>query len=244
MSPRDTLRPKGLHYRPLGKGEKKKSVDIEEMLFRIRIDSTTLPRDVAIETWVKGFEHVLVRHILPGNRNRHYHIFLDAPFNSEQACRYHVDKVSQSKGPERSVKECDPTRKDEYIQYLFNHKHGNQWRLVSSTIDTTEHQRKALEVKEDFDAQRAQSSRKKTTGPTVWELVEETVALATSRIEEDRITSEYINKVYVDSAIDVHRKHRKAFCDYSLLRVVQTALSGTTHGRQQLINNVLNRLNK
>lgn len=213
------------------------------MLFRIRIDSDHLDRNMAIESWVKSYDHVLVAHVLPGNRNRHYHIFLDAPFKSEQSCRYNVSKMSGTSGTERSVTFCDPARKDEYIQYLFNRKHGNVWTLISTTIDTTEHQQKALLVKEDFDAQQEQA-KKKPTGPTMWELVAETSALATSRIEEDRVSAEYIEQLYVEAAIDVHRNHRKPFCDFSLLRIVQTALSGTQHGRHKLVQSVLARLNK
>lgn len=212
------------------------------MLFRIRIDSTDLARDMAIVNWVKGMDHVLVQHVLPEGRNRHFHIFLDAPYKSAQSCRYNVRKISNAKGSELSVTECDPARRDEYIQYLFNRKHGNQWHLVSSTIDTTEHQRKALEVKEEFDSQ--QEASKKKTGPTQWELVAETSALATSRIEEDKVSIAYVEQTYVEACIDVHRKHHKTFCDFSLLRIVQTALSGTQHGRAKLVGSILERLQK
>lgn len=213
------------------------------MLFRIRIDVEGVdpgvcPRSQVIEAWVKEFDHVLVHHVL-GVRNPHYHIFLDAPYKSVQSCRYHVDKMSGAKGPERSVTECDEARKDEYIQYLFNRKKGNKPTLRSSTVDTTGHQQRALEVKEEFDLVQKE---KKSTGPTAWDLAQETVVLAKSRIEEDRAANDYATHVYIDACIDVHRKHKKAYCDFSLLKVVTTALGETPHGRQAIVERLSKRL--
>jgi len=213
------------------------------MLFRIRIDVEGVdpgvcPRSQVIEQWVKQYEHVLVHHVL-GTRNPHYHIFLDAPYNSVQSCRYHVDKMSGAKGPARSVVECTETRRDEYIQYLFNRKKGNVPTLRSSTIDTTEHQQRALDVKEEYDAAREE---KKKMGPSGWDLAQETVALVNSRMEEDRICKEYLVQEYIRACIDVHRKHKKAYCDFSLLKVVTTALGETPTGRQAIVDRLCERL--
>lgn len=214
------------------------------MLFRVRVDVEGVepgvcPRSQLIEEWAKKANAcVCVHHVLPNGRNPHYHLFVDAEYKSAQSLRYAVDKLFSVSGSDRSITPCDPERIDEYVQYLFNRKKGNSPTLRYSTMDTTEHQRKALEVKESFD------SEAKKPAITAWQLAQETHQLATERIEEERVSHDYINQIYLESAVEIHQKHHKAFCEFSLMRVVQTALAETHMGRRAIVQRLLERMSR
>jgi len=210
------------------------------MLFRLRVDEVNPNVQEEITNLVSGHEHVLVKHVLP-NGNPHFHAYADLPYKSRQALRYHIDKQCKTKSTDRSITECDPTRKDEYIQYLFNTKKGNTWSLISSTLDTTGHQASAQLVAAEFEETRP-PKEKKTQGPTVWDMAQETIALATSKLPDEPESEFQIYQTYVEACIDVHHRHKKAFCEFSLARVVQTALSGHKRGRARLVRSVMERI--
>lgn len=212
------------------------------MLFRLRVDEVNANVQEQLTKLMSGHEHVLVKHVLP-NGNPHFHAYVDLDYNSRQALRYHIDTKCKTKAAERSVTSCDPERKDEYIQYLFNTKHGNQWRIVSSTVDTTEHQAKALAVATEFEESKP-PKEKKQQGPTMWDMAQEIhqlFVLTHVRMPSNQFPSE-IHREYAKLAIQVCRKYKKGFCDYTLTKLVQTAMGEHEPYREIVVNAVVRRL--
>lgn len=174
------------------------------MLFRLRVDEVNLFVEQKFRELLAGREHVLVKHWLP-HGNPHFHAYADLDSKSCQALRYRIDKLFDiTKSDQRSVVPCDIDRKDEYIQYLFNTKKGNQYRIVSQTIDTTEHIAHANDVSIEFAKTRKD---KKFTGPTTWDLAEQVIHAVTA----DPYIPEHEGEIYaqyVHHAIEIHRKHK------------------------------------
>lgn len=213
------------------------------MLFRLRVDEVNPTVQEQLSKLLSGHEHVLVKHVLP-HGNPHFHAYADLEYNSRQALRYQVDKLCKTKtAAERSVTECDPARKDEYIQYLFNTKHGNQWLLVSSTMDTTQHQANAGAVAEEFEATRPPKEKKKQ-GPTMWEMAMEThqLYLLTHVRMLSADSPSDVHREYARCAIQVCRKHKKGFCDYTIQKIVQTAMTEDGSYRELVVNSVVRRM--
>jgi hypothetical protein len=153
--------------------------------------------------------------------------------------RYRIDKLFDiTKSDQRSVTPCDVDRKDEYIQYLFNTKNGNQRRLVSQTIDTTDHIARAQNVSEEFAKTR---KAKKDTGPTTWDLAEQLI-YAVANDPEVPQTEHAIYAQYVQHAVEIHRKHKKPFCDFSIVKVIQTAMSGSKRDAKLVHRSIMARL--
>jgi hypothetical protein len=113
--------------------------------------------------------------------------------------------------------------------------------LISSTIDTTGHQAKALIVTEEF-AQANPPKEKKTNVVTQWDIAQETIKVATSRLPDEPESEFVIYQTYVEACIDVHHRYKKPFCEFSLAKVVQTALSGHKRGRVRIVRSVLERI--
>lgn len=208
------------------------------MKFRLRIDEICPDMTERLSGFFAGTEHVLVKHVLP-HGNPHYHIYYDNPMiMSVPALRYQIDKLTTCKGPQRSIKECDETRKDEYIQYLFNTKHGNISTTISSSIQLDDYIKKAKEVSEDFAKSRIKAKRPEVT---LWEMAEEVRALCVT----DNPTSEYeLYRQYIEAAIDVCRKHKKTYTDFSIQRLVQTAITCNKDTRDTFVKNVMDRIFK
>lgn len=221
------------------------------MRFRLRVDEVRPAIQAELVSMLERLsprDYVFVKHVLPitpqrQDGNPHFHLYVDAPdITSVPALRYHVDKL-KVKGAERSVKQCDEGREDEFIQYLFNRKHGNTSLLLSSTIDTTEHQARAAQVAEDFAKENP--PKKEKVGPSMWQLATET--LAHFRLTHPRMPSaDYSADVYREmarSAIAVCQTHHKPVCDYMLQKLVQTALVQSEGSyRELVVNAVVRRL--
>jgi len=214
------------------------------MLFRIRVDEVNRHVQEKLGFLLTGHEHVLVKHVLPtADGNPHYHAYADLDFKSPQALRYNIDKRCSTSASQRSVTECDPERKDEFIQYLFNTKHGNIWSIISSTIDTTEHQARAAAVSKSF-AEANPPKEKKAKGPTMWDLAMEThqtyVLEHVKTISSD--SPSHVHRAYAEAAVKVCRKHHKVMCDYTLQKIVQTAMTERSDYASIVISSVVRRL--
>lgn len=213
------------------------------MRFRLRVDAINPQLGARFLEMLKKHlptDYVVVYHVLPGNRNPHFHAYVNCPMMmSVPSMRYHVDKLGV-KGPDRSVKECDEERVDEYIQYLFNRKHGNTWGLVESTIDTTKHQEAAQQVADEYQQTRAKSSRK-SNEPTSWDLAEQ-VRSSLSADNREPLTEAQLYEWATDYAIDACRKARKTYTDFSIQRIVQTAVTASKETRQLFTRRVVARM--
>lgn len=191
------------------------------MLFRVRVDSQR--NDQSFLDFLHNYKsYVCVFHELP-HGNPHYHMFIEDTMSlSIDALRKRVDRNFNVKGADRSVKECDMSRVNEYIQYLYNQKHGNSaTHITHCNIDDAlllQLQAQAKDVADDFaQRKKVKSDRQQITQ---YDLAEE----VKSRLSELHKT-EFTIEDYTKVAIQVMRKHRKAFCKYSLGRIIMTAMS-------------------
>lgn len=159
--------PVSLHSRLTGKKEKrKKNLFLNIMKFRIRVDDYGIGAKTSMYPIIEtAKEHVLVRHDI--GDNPHWHLYVDNPnFMSPQSVRYYLRKHTDNP-TDYSVKKCDDDRVDEYVQYLFNTKHGNVATIESSLFDDNRLQQcraRADEVTEEF------TKRKKDKPKTLYEI--------------------------------------------------------------------------
>lgn len=205
------------------------------MLVRGRIDAVSGVTDDTLTQWLKsvGNEIIIVHHILPqvegakwespdiprgDTTNPHYHYFLNTTYKSVQSLGYQLKKafVSLSKN-DWSIKPCDPTRRDEYWQYLFNGKHGNKVRLVTSFTDLSQHQLKAEAITEDFKTRHLKGKGKQITQ---WDIIDQLV----STIKTLNLDTANIQTIAAQ-AIRIHLAEKKAFCMFSIERVVVSAIA-------------------
>jgi len=98
------------------------------MQYRIRVDSVPSFSMLDLKRYIDKYatSYCLVRHE-PVSPNVHYHIWLETN-NADSTVRLmltkHMPYLKGNAG--HSVQMCDPLRKEEYLQYLFNRKHGNR----------------------------------------------------------------------------------------------------------------------
>lgn len=202
------------------------------MLVRGRLDAVNGVDDATLVRWLEtvGTDLVLVHHVLPqmegtkwetgephpDTTNPHYHFYLNTTYKSAQSLAYQLKKTFNVAKTDWSIKPCDPTRRDEYWQYLFNEKHGNKVRLVKSFTDLEAHKLKAHAISEDFKGRH----KGKPKAVTQWDLIIELVEMIkTMAIDPSKVTE------ISELCIKLHIKHKKAFCFYSIERIVVTALA-------------------
>lgn len=201
------------------------------MKFRLRVDEKNEETGGKMLDMIRKYPHVLVRHELP-HGNPHFHAYVDAhDIKSCPAYRYVIDQVLGVKGTERSVKKCDDDKMNEYVQYLFNEKHGNKWTLMSHTFDVDIHVQKAKAVAEAF-ADR-QDKRKIITE---WDMAME----LRSRVENQ--TNELNKSHVIEIAIEIRYKYSKMFNDHTLTKMIQTAIADLPQWKQYVIFRTFSRV--
>jgi len=95
--------------------------------YRLRLDKVPTFCMVDLDRYLTKYatEYLLVRHE-PKKDNVHYHAWIRTTF-ADSTIRLmltkHMPYLKGNKG--HSVQACDPIRRDEFLQYLFNRKHGN-----------------------------------------------------------------------------------------------------------------------
>jgi len=153
----------------------------------------------------------------PDTTNPHYHFYCSTQYKSAQSLGYQLKKafVNLSKS-DWSIKPCDPTRSHEYWQYLFNGKHGNQARLVKSFTDMESYKLRAAAITDDFKGRH--SGKPKPV--TAWDIIDQLVDM----IKTMNIDTKDIKQI-ADCCIKLHIKNRKAFCIFSIERLVVTAIA-------------------
>lgn len=192
------------------------------MKYRFRIDAED---DLMVQEFLKPYyAYVLVFHELP-HGNPHYHAYVDDKMGlSIDAFRARVKRYFKTQKPsDYSVKKCDDDKVNEYVQYLFNTKHGNKHRLVSThnfDNDLLSSLAKAAEEVSDAYEQRTRQREKSTKGPTMFQLGVELKDL----IEENHIIDATIEQ-YTTYAIQICHKHHKTTEPNMLIKLVSTAMS-------------------
>jgi len=221
-------------------------------MFRLRIDIVSdLNTDNLIEV-CRPDTYVIVRHELPTG-NPHYHTYFKYDNEmKENTLRQRIKRRFEFLKPsDYSIKKCDEERTNEYVQYMFNTKHGNKWEL----IDTLNFDLKLLNTLKE-NAQKISTdyadTHKKSKGPTMWDLAQEiefeyskltaiTINdLGTQTMEEYHDNRENMIAVYIDLAIKVCRKHHKAFDEFMLRKLITTAQTSTNKGIDKLRTKMLN----
>lgn len=181
------------------------------MMFRIRIDDTKQVAATVAE-WAETVsrKHVLVHHLV--NANSHFHLYLDAPMvMSANALRYKIRTKFNLDKVEYSVGLCDEDRVEEYIQYLFNTKHGNVATLHRTNMPDDVIKRcrdKAHEVTEEFAKQK---KTKKTI--TLYQIAQEVRATVADDRNEHQI---------VQMSIRLLHKYCKCHDRFLVIKLVET----------------------
>lgn len=184
------------------------------MMFRIRIDDTKQVAATVAE-WAETVsrKYVVVHHLV--NANSHFHLYLDAPMvMSAQALRYKIKTKFNLDKVEYSVGLCDEGRVDEYLQYLFNTKHGNVATVHRHNVDGDVIQRAfaaAQVVSEEFRSKRSASKPK-----TLYEIAQEVRGSVADENDDFQI---------IQMTIRLLHKYCKCHDRYLVIKVVDTVKS-------------------
>lgn len=205
------------------------------MKFRLRVDETNVEIASKFKEFVKKYPHVLVHHLLP-HGNPHFHAYVDIPDKGScPALRYTIDNLFGVSKTERSVKKCDDDRVDDYVQYLFNEKHGNKWTLLSHSFDVDIHVQKAKAVATAFATRMTKSQV-----ITEWDMVEELRNAIDNRLSEKQTQLEWPE--IVEMAVVIREKHQKMWNDMTLARMCQVATIKTGNLGRETKTKVVERL--
>lgn len=192
------------------------------MSYRIRVDAKISYEDLMC--FFEVFTDLtIVRHDVNDNPHFHAYIMTDK-WKSPQSMRYAIrTKFKNLNKTDYSIKLCDETRKDEYIQYLFNRKHGNIPTLLFSTIDTTQHQLRAEQVANDF-----MEKYQKDHEITQYDI---------SKMLAEYIRTNDTNNKYeiISQCLSLHNKYGKSYTVFSLERSVMTAMGLTDKYKDYVI---------
>lgn len=215
-------------------------------MFRIRVDITNgLNSDTILEL-CDSKAHVVVRHELP-HGNPHYHMWIQTD-TKEPTLRQRFIRQSICKS-DYSIKKCNPDRIDEYVQYMFNTKFGNKWELIDTHNFDNQHLndliKNAKEISDDFEERHQQKDK-----PTIYSLAMEVrnVFKHTYHITDNPLDSlgkrqapdgydEY--REHLKIAISVCRKHKQAFEENYLRRLVSTAICEGESGRATIMSKIM-----
>lgn len=219
-------------------------------MFRLRLDIINdLNADKLIEV-CQPTSHVIVRHELP-NGNPHYHAYV-ATAVKENTLRQRIKRLDpQLKSTDYSIKICNPNMINDYVQYMFNTKHGNKWEIIDTLNFDNETLRdlieKAKTVSEDYNQSKSKSNR-----ITIWDMAEELDDLVnekwnqvqggSGRADDFPILANHQHAIirdYTDIAIHVLRKHKKAYDEYLLRKLISTAMTTKEFGKEILRNKMI-----
>jgi len=218
------------------------------MYYRIRVDQIEGVEVEDFEAICEPKVSVLVHHILPTG-NPHYHYLIDTDVKENTLRQRIKRKYPSLKSTDYSIKKADDERINEYVQYLFNTKHGNKSTLISANNfdnDILEDLKKqAQKVSDEYDATK---SRHKVA--TMYELAEEihrqvnktfTIDdLGTTALQDHLQLGLPINiEEYVDATMMVCRKHRKGFDEFMVRKLITTALAQSAKGRLYVRSRIL-----
>lgn len=220
-------------------------------MYRIRLDIINdLNADQLIQA-CQPTSHVIVRHELP-HGNPHYHAYVVSDVK-ENTLRQRIKRLDLNlKSTDYSIKKCTPDRTNEYVQYMFNTKHGNKWELIDSHNfdDQLLHQLQiqAKAITDEFTHHKTSKSHK----PTMYDLAMEVRQRFTQihnisnnpveNLGKHQAPEGYIEyREHLELAIKVCRKYNQAFEENYLRRLVTTALCEGQTGRQTIISKIMNK---
>lgn len=224
-------------------------------MFRLRLDQDPSLDNNSItkvvETLLEPFtELIVVHHVLP-HGNPHIHAYAKTDLK-EQCLRQRIKRYGFS-ASNFSLKKCDETRKDEYIQYLFNKKHGNISTILTTfNIDSQYLDKLQIQAQEYYDEYTNNKTAKRISRPTVSDYANE----IHERIKEKYIRETvndlqktypaapegfFLYKEYLELAIQVCNKYNQPFEEHYLRRLVSTAMCKTDFGKKTIIAKIMNK---
>lgn len=223
-------------------------------MYRFRFDHEKGLNVNAVNEVTSATTSVLVHHVLP-HGNPHYHAYIETELK-ENTLRQRIKRLGLT-ASDFSLKKCDPNRKDEYIQYLFNQKHDNIPTLISTLNYDSEHLHKlqiqAQSIASEY-ANRQNSER--NSKPTVYELAKEIhqkfslkYRIAENYLEAIQITNnvehiptgKYAYEEFLRIAIKTCHKYNQAFEENYLRRLVTTSMSLYREGQETIINKIMDK---
>lgn len=218
-------------------------------MFRIRIDiKNDLNSDQLLEV-CDSKSHVVVRHELP-HGNPHFHLFVDNGLKENTFRQRLKRKFPFLESSDYSIKTCDPNRINEYVQYMFNTKHGNKWELIDvHNFDDNELHRLQIQAKDVTDEFASNKKNKSNSRLTIWDIAQEVASIIDEDIRQIHLgnqpiyffTQKYVDdqeykiRIYTEVAIQTMRKHKKAFDEFLLRKVISTAMSSQPDGVKLLV---------
>lgn len=206
-------------------------------MYRVRIDVVSgfeLDEFIQIS---ESMSHVVVRHELP-HGNPHIHAYVQNDIKDNTYRQRIKRKFPMLKASDFSIKTCDASRINEYVQYLFNTKHGNKWEIY----DTRNFDNQLLNtliqnartISDEYDT-KSKAKRKLT----VYDLAEIVNEVAQSQILTVNGTYRERYQLYLKTAIAMCHKHRQAFEEHYLKRLVCTAISISDSYRVKMIAKIM-----
>lgn len=199
--------------------------------YRLRIDEISGLHVNRLLEVCGSVQHVIVRHELP-HGNPHYHAYIKTEIKQANLRKKIKTLFPEIQKTDYSLKACDEQRINEYVQYMFNTKHGNKWEL----IDTLNYDDTALSVAME-SAKKISTDytethvKKRDTGPTIWDLAQELEQKVKDRpLKLNQFDTDWIT-TYTNEAIAIMRNHRKPFDEFLLRKIITTAMSSTEKGR-------------
>jgi len=207
-------------------------------MYRIRLDEKS---DLNVAEFIEATKpqsYVLVHHVLP-HGNPHYHAFLECEIK-EQTLRQRIKRAGLS-ASDFSLKKCDPTRKDEYIQYLFNEKHGNRFTLVATHNINSEYlDQLQIQAKTIADNYKATQDNKRSSRPTIYDIAEETSALVhQTHIIPVNLDYYTLYKYHLKAAILICKKYRQPFEEFYLRKIAVTSIAIDNGNHDDIISKIL-----
>lgn len=217
------------------------------MHYRLRIDIVDGLDTDDLMQMCDTDKFVIVRHELPRG-NPHIHAYIETNVKDNTLRLRFKRKYKNLKPSDYSIKTCDELRVNEYVQYMFNTKHGNVWELIDSRNFDPQLVNDLMEAAKKISTDYADVQRNKKS-ITIWDIaqeveaivapqfVEQKQAFGNGRAEdfpEDAALEHLIINVYTDTAIQILRKYKKAFDEFLLRKVISTAMSNQEIGKDKL----------
>lgn len=221
-------------------------------MFRLRLDQLDQTHENVLNHTLKicspSNEVLVVHHVLP-HGNPHIHAYLKTDLK-EQCLRQRIKRLGYA-ASQFSLKTCDPDKKDEYIQYLFNKKHDNIPTLLHvDNIDSQHLDRLQTQAQEYHDEYKTNTTTKRTKQLTLYDLAQEVEKIVNPDLTVNdlgptvhtRMTQGSAEELeaYTDATIKVLKKHKKAFDMFLIRKVIITAMSNNERGIKRIKQNVLN----
>lgn len=206
-------------------------------MYRVRVDEVDGFEIKELLTLTQSQRYVVVHHQLPKG-NPHYHAWITTDLKDANFRKKLKQQFPMLQKTDYSIKKCDEDRINEYIQYMFNTKHGNQWKLVDkSNFDDTVLSglmEAAQEISDDY-----KQRHKKSKGITIYELATEINDIyKKTYLSEHSSREQYIRCLEI--AIKTCHKHKKAFEENLLRRLVTTAITlDSEQGRHTIITKII-----